>query len=586
MTGSAEPHVDPPRPFDDESVTDALFRRWYPDVCPAPEEGVFEIGLVLAGAVSAGAYTAGVMDFLFQALDAWNAAKKAGEDVPRHSVRLRVIAGASAGGINGAIAAAASRYEFPPATAASGSGDLAANPFYDTWVRRVRIEDLLDTSDLDGGGELRALLNCSSLREIANGAIDFSGPAADPEVRAWLADPLRLALTVTDLGGVPYAVRFAGGSGLSHEMTMHSDHLEFGAPVFQVPGADDLPPDVMQLSLRNGRGERGWPELASAALATSAFPLALEAPQIGRQPTDYEYRFAYMTGQGEKIFALPWPPPLERQPIHRFWAVDGGTMNNEPFDVAHTILAGRKGENPRTGDAAVRAIVMVDPFSDMAGENSKVGPTLPSQASALLRAFKAQTRFKQIDLSLAQAADVYSRFLVSPTRGDHRGAAAIASGGLGGFFGFFDESFRHHDFMLGRRNCQRFLRDWFVLPAANPVVAGSGAGFLSRADARSGHAQIVPLVGAAAENVPRPAWPDGAFGGWSAVGGRVERRLDRVYRTIRDATIAKLTGGSRFWGAIFRAYIWLAWKLKGRSKIVAFLRDTIDRETRKLTTLR
>ena len=31
----------------------------------------FEIGLVMAGAVSAGAYTAGVVDFLIRALDQW-----------------------------------------------------------------------------------------------------------------------------------------------------------------------------------------------------------------------------------------------------------------------------------------------------------------------------------------------------------------------------------------------------------------------------------------------------------------------------------------------------------------------------------
>jgi hypothetical protein len=41
----------------------------------------FDIGLVRAGAVSAGAYTAGVIDFLVQALDGANAAGKA---VPPH----------------------------------------------------------------------------------------------------------------------------------------------------------------------------------------------------------------------------------------------------------------------------------------------------------------------------------------------------------------------------------------------------------------------------------------------------------------------------------------------------------------------
>jgi len=50
----------------------------------------FEIGLVRAGAVSAGAYTAGVLDFLLQALDAWYRA--AGDEFPDgnpHEVRSR-----------------------------------------------------------------------------------------------------------------------------------------------------------------------------------------------------------------------------------------------------------------------------------------------------------------------------------------------------------------------------------------------------------------------------------------------------------------------------------------------------------------
>src|SRR4051812_10764820 len=67
----------------------------------------FQIGLVMAGAVSAGAYTAGVVDFLIQALDQWHEGKR-GDDprCPRHNVSLKVMAGASAGGMSAAIAAA------------------------------------------------------------------------------------------------------------------------------------------------------------------------------------------------------------------------------------------------------------------------------------------------------------------------------------------------------------------------------------------------------------------------------------------------------------------------------------------------
>jgi len=35
------------------------------------DDRTFEIGFVMAGAISAGAYTAGVMDFIFEALDAY-----------------------------------------------------------------------------------------------------------------------------------------------------------------------------------------------------------------------------------------------------------------------------------------------------------------------------------------------------------------------------------------------------------------------------------------------------------------------------------------------------------------------------------
>ena len=48
-------------------------------------------------AVSAGAYTAGVIDFLFQALQAWEEERERG--APQHRVQIRTLAGASAGAV-------------------------------------------------------------------------------------------------------------------------------------------------------------------------------------------------------------------------------------------------------------------------------------------------------------------------------------------------------------------------------------------------------------------------------------------------------------------------------------------------------
>ncbi|MGE3936639.1 MAG: hypothetical protein AB7F67_25465, partial [Rhodospirillaceae bacterium] len=86
----------------------------------------FEIGLVMAGAISAGAYTAGVIDFLVQALDEWQRAKDDGApDVPSHDTVIKVMTGASAGGITAAIATAAfgGDIEAIEASPAGGTGN-------------------------------------------------------------------------------------------------------------------------------------------------------------------------------------------------------------------------------------------------------------------------------------------------------------------------------------------------------------------------------------------------------------------------------------------------------------------------------
>jgi predicted acylesterase/phospholipase RssA len=73
----------------------------------------FELGLALAGAVSAGAYTAGVLDFLFQALNEWEKARTE-PATPGHRVELQVVAGASAGAITGALGVVALAHGMQP----------------------------------------------------------------------------------------------------------------------------------------------------------------------------------------------------------------------------------------------------------------------------------------------------------------------------------------------------------------------------------------------------------------------------------------------------------------------------------------
>lgn len=94
----------------------------------ADNKNVYEIGLAMAGAISAGAYSAGVVDFLFQALHEWELAKHDNRkgSVPNHSVCVRAAAGASAGSITAALAAVAVAGGLRPVkVAAAGADDTA-----------------------------------------------------------------------------------------------------------------------------------------------------------------------------------------------------------------------------------------------------------------------------------------------------------------------------------------------------------------------------------------------------------------------------------------------------------------------------
>ena len=78
--------------------------------------------------------------------------------------------------------------------------------------------------------------------------------------------------------------------------------------------------------------------------------------------------------------------------------------------------------------------------------------------------------------------------------------------------GFLDEAFRAHDYQLGRRNCQKFLRDIFSVGEGHPFVEAWPPGVAKEfcyLDEQTWkvYFPVIPLVGTAALEVPAPEWP-------------------------------------------------------------------------------
>lgn len=532
--------LDPAIP-DANGMTGASFdvprRRPAPPTPLARSDGLtialptFEFALVLAGAVSAGAYTAGVIDFLVETLDRWEAQKRAdfeqfGLDygrwsVPPHAVRLRVVAGASAGSVVGAILAASAHADFPSGASLPGRPDTSGrsatttpphpNPFYNAWVRQIDIRAMLANDDLEAlaGADadhpaflrLASVLNVGPLARIAAHVITAPlTPRATP--RKWLDQEVKFAFTIGNLTGVPYRYQLVGLEGAEFATTRHADLFHFriepgvaGARFRPHVEGGELPPAT------------AWQRVAEAALASAAFPIALQSRWLEKPadcPEDAILLDPRLRDNPDRGFDQ-WTQAADvvggyvnttyQQATMRFAAVDGGTMNNQPFEFARRALAGPLGVIASDGADADRAVVLIDPFpapSEARQEQSmadlatgQTPPPLPifQALPQLFSAYTAQARFDANNLLLATDRDTYSRYMLSPMRADptpgswrtFTGAQAIASGRLGAFAGFLSEAFRHHDFLLGRRNAENFLRNYFSLPAENPLFRPPGA---------------------------------------------------------------------------------------------------------------
>ncbi|HKJ45484.1 MAG TPA: patatin-like phospholipase family protein [Balneolales bacterium] len=488
----------------------------------------FEIGLVMAGAISAGAYTAGVIDFLLQALNEWESAIERNEPhVPRHEVRLKVIAGASAGGMTGAIVSAMINGSYSPITVLPGreptSHEVKHNQLYNAWVRSIDISKLLKTNDLASkNSPVLSILDSTVLENIAKETLSFIPNNQRPR---WLSDQLQLYLTLTNLQGIPYDIGFLGNSGKSeYSVDQHGDYMHFTL-------SHDNPHDKEAVWLKpNDPSHTHWQILKESALATGAFPGGLAPRFIQRPFSNYDYRKWTIAQRPDNfgphfdcIRQVPIHPawPEHHSDIYNFVSVDGGVMDNEPFDLAHDCLAGEDGFNPREPDQTHRAILMVDPFPN--NKKSALLAASDFKDYDILKVFGKlygslidQARFKPEDLILANSSDIFSRYLIAPSRRNPDDTIAphpIASGCLGGFGGFLSEKFRIHDFQLGRRNCQLFLRKHFVLPLDkarnNPVFSNySDSDFdrLSLDENGKRVLPIIPLMGSANDSIQPVIW--------------------------------------------------------------------------------
>jgi hypothetical protein len=541
----------------------------------APSERCIKLGLAMSGAISAGAYTAGVLDFLIQALDEWD--RHRGEPgVPDHRVLIPVMAGASAGAVTAALGSLSAARGPLPAPSDTAAPHVLPE-LYDAWVVQpdfVAAREcgaLLDPDPADGKGGIRSALSGQPLERIAMRAtagtarVEAAKAAGVPPVRdsapTYLNDKLHLFMTLTNLRGLPYRLAF-GGDERGYRMMAHADRAHYemltgGEGAFRSPWA--LADHAVPLDARALGDEGYWSGLIGHALASAAFPIGLPARDTALCADQYDRRAwpLPLTLEQARAIRPDWPdrrPATEPVP---FAAVDGGALDNDPFQIVrYALMTDPPVEEPDRPDAVRRLLLMITPFPEgpvyERNDAQARDTALTAVIRRLLPTFMESARFKPQEVAQALDPANASRWLVAPRRAGGDGSSdryALACGLLGGFGGFLHRSLREHDYQLGRRNCQRLLEGWLGLDPSNEVVRESRPLAGTPADAPR-HA-VIPLLGTAAEEVPLPPWPRVPADAVAAFVAGALKRADGLVPRGADQ-LRGLMGAVLRWGWVFK----------------------------------
>src|ERR1039457_3258611 len=505
----------------------------------------FKIAINMAGAISAGAYTAGVVDFITEALDAWYRAKAEGAEVPQHDVTIEGFSGASAGGLCAALSAVLLQDDFEHVADATKRG--TSNRFYESWVNKTDIRELLTTRDLERPGPVVSLLDSTLLDELAvYGATRGNRPEAP---RPYVSPDLTVFLSLTNLRGVLYSLNGLAPGGVEETTSFFGDRIRF-----QTVRADSERPldkAAYAVDMVSAQGDFGM--LGSAAMATGAFPMFLAPRVLMRRHSDYTPPLWELHGPDAKDDAVPVSPSFPPGMADPFETlnVDGGVTKNDPYNYAHDYLAAldpprKDNQLERDPCNADRAVVSIAPFPTMASYAVDYDPLKNAGVlrvmARLFQALVSQSRFYGESLSHLMRGTTFCHFMVAPS--DHELVEelkheavhhkpipkALQCATLAAFGGFFERGFRAHDYELGRRNCQKFLLDHFVFPAENVVMKETLAGMDAEVRAR-----VVEQYRRAT-----PKGPDGEPVGDAAEGGAASQR-------------GWLAGGARWGGDAERA---------------------------------
>lgn len=486
----------------------------------------FKLAITMAGAASAGCYTGGVMDYLFEILDLWERVKddienkKNGlplkapelkafwEFIPQHKVTIDAMGGTSAGGMTSVMAAIyALNGNIKPVKKPGKTKESKDNIFYDSWVvmddlnpndDRDTAEKLFDTDDLDDN-LVHSFLNSKFIDNIADRCFVYKH---DPKTQAsnlpgYISKDLQLILSHCLLRGIPLNVSFETKIGSVGHKSILPDHTTYEHYIVSHYHLNKgIAPKKDQYFWLNPYDEPHAGMLRLATKATGAFPAGLVYREFDMSNFENSILRTSIKRMITDKLGIADPDPLNEIKLkylaknYSTISVDGGAINNEPYREVNCLLKDKYGPVP-PDNFPRHGVVMIDPFPDKGSLNDEY--TKPADlfqvVPSIIGSLVDQSRVKRREL-LESDSNSSFRSIIFPRKWKKIREEALdnveeeaaeneeqiddfnvrpdtkplACAAAMAFGGLLDIKFREHDFFLGRNNARNFIRYFFSFP--------------------------------------------------------------------------------------------------------------------------
>ncbi|HYG15745.1 MAG TPA: hypothetical protein VEC12_08335, partial [Bacteroidia bacterium] len=395
----------------------------------------------------------------------------------QHKVVIDAMGGASAGGMTTIMAAMYGlKGKIKPVTDPSKVGGVRENIFYDSWVllddanpgdSRGTFDKVWDTADMNDN-VIRSFFNSKFIDTISNRAVQIGDGKIETQIGQlppYISKDLEMLISICTLRGIPFEINFTTpiGDGLASNKPSFATYDHFTLAHFKLNNGQN--PGEAYLWLNPF--ETQWlTALRKVSIATGAFPFGLRYREF-----DYAtFSDTYLKRAAERIMlkgkenaSIDW----KNFPNNfSFVAVDGGTVNNDPFGEILQVLEDRYGKTP-FDKLPQYGMVMIDPFPNFNESHVYTPPTnLAGIPGNLLSTLRHQATLKRNEI-INSFDNNYFLGMIYPVRWlakDMPDPYPITSASVGAFGGLLDINFRHYDFFLGRNNARNFFRYFFTMP--------------------------------------------------------------------------------------------------------------------------